>query len=123
MLNRVKEFEGKSAFDVQKNEDPMSLAFFPLTMPLTAGSGSIAIVVALATKAKDTANGFYEYISIALAIIVIFVIVYFSYRYSDAIFKMLGKTGGKVVSSLSAFILLTIGVSLTWSGIHTLISA
>jgi len=105
----------------KNNDDVMSLAFFPLTMPLTAGAGSIAIVVALASQAKATKGIINQYIAIALAIVAIFILVYFCYRYSSVIFETLGKTGSKVVSSLSAFILLAIGVSVTWSGLQILI--
>lgn len=104
-------------------DDVMSLAFFPLTMPLTAGAGSIAITIALATKAHQESNMVYQYAGIALAIIAIFVMVYFCYRYAATIFKVLGKTGATMVSSLSAFILLAIGVSVTWSGIQLLLEA
>ncbi|MCX7126011.1 MAG: MarC family protein [Gammaproteobacteria bacterium] len=105
------------------NDDVMNLAFFPLTMPLTAGAGSIAITIALATQAHKASNMFDQYISVALAIIAIFILVFFCYRYAGTIFKVLGKTGGKVVSSLSAFILLAIGVSIIWSGIQLFIAS
>jgi multiple antibiotic resistance protein len=104
-------------------DEVMSLAFFPLTMPLTAGAGSIAITIALATQAHQAYNMLYQYIAIALAIIAIFVLVYFCYRYAATIFKILGKTGATMISSLSAFILLAIGVSVTWSGIQLLLEA
>lgn len=123
MLTFSKEPQKSDDQSQAMNHDIMSLAFFPLTMPLTAGAGSIAIVVALATQAKDTTNMIERYSAIALAIFAIFVLVYFCYRYSDSIFKMLGKTGGKVVSSLSAFILLAIGVSIIWSGLQILIQS
>jgi multiple antibiotic resistance protein len=121
MLSHTKESDSRSHREDRPGDDVMSLAFFPLTMPLTAGAGSIAIVVALATQAKETMNFFDQYISIALAILATFTIVYICYRYADAIFKMLGKTGSKVVTSLSAFILLAIGVSVIWSGLELLI--
>lgn len=121
MLTNPQSLEQKHTEDDQN--DVMSLGFFPLTMPLTAGAGSIAIVVALATQAKDTTNRLNEYLAIATAIFAIFIMVYFCYRYSGAIFKILGKTGGKVVSSLSAFILLGVSVSVIWSGVQMLISS
>lgn len=121
MLAYTKENDRKSQQEYRNDDDVMSLAFFPLTMPITAGAGSIAIVVALATKAKDTFNFVLQYTSIALAIILTFSIVYICYRYSEFIFKMLGKTGEKVVTSLSAFILLAMGVSIIWSGIEILV--
>lgn len=104
-------------------DDIMNLAFFPLTMPLTAGAGSIAITIALATKAHRAYNMMDQYTAVALAIIAIFALVFFCYRYSSTIFRVLGKTGSAVVSSLSAFILLAIGVSVIWSGIHLFIEA
>lgn len=113
----------KPADNETNNDDAMSLAFFPLTMPLTAGAGSIAIVVALATQAKGTPSIWHQYVAIALAIISIFVLVYLCYRYAATIFRTLGKTGTKVVSSLSAFILLAIGVSVIWSGLKILIAS
>lgn len=118
MLNPPRE-EPKTT--TPNNDDIMSLAFFPLTMPLTAGAGSIAITIALATQAHQASNMIDQYIGIALAIMAIFVLVFFCYRYAATIFRVLGKTGSTMVSSLSAFILLAIGVSVTWSGIQLLI--
>lgn len=123
MLTFSREPESKKVEQDKNNDDVTSLAFFPLTMPITAGAGSIAIVVALATQAIETDSNLIQYIAIALAIAAIFVLVYLCYRYSDTIFKKLGKTGEKVVSSLSAFILLAIGVSVIWSGLQILISS
>lgn len=117
MLNPPEENKSKP----HDTADPMSLAFFPLTMPITAGAGSIAITIALATQAHQEQYMVDHYIAIALAIIAIFILVYFCYRYADTIFKVLGKTGGAMVTSLSAFILLAIGVSVIWSGLQLLI--
>lgn len=117
MLNPPKE-------EVKTNtngDDIMGLAFFPLTMPLTAGAGSIAITIALATQAHQELYMVDHYIAIALAIIAIFILVFFCYRYATTIFRILGKTGSTMVSSLSAFILLAIGVSVIWSGLQLFI--
>lgn len=120
MLNPSKE-EIKT--NTSNGDDIMSLAFFPLTMPLTAGAGSIAITIALATQAHKASNMIDQYIAVALAIMAIFVIVFFCYRYAATIFKTLGKTGSTMVSSLSAFILLAIGVSVIWSGLRIFIES
>ena len=118
MLNPPKE-EVKT--NTTNSDDIMGLAFFPLTMPLTAGAGSIAITIALATQAHQELYMVDHYIAIALAIIAIFVLVFVCYRYAATIFKVLGKTGSTMVSSLSAFILLAIGVSVIWSGVQLFI--
>ena len=121
MLTFTKDVQSKTDDQAQLlNHDIMSLAFFPLTMPLTAGAGSIAIVVALATQVSNAPHKFDRFTAIALAILTSFILVYFCYRFAASIFNMLGKTGATVVSSLSAFILLAIGVSVTWSGLEIL---
>lgn len=116
MLNAPRESE-KEPHKVDDN-NIMNLAFYPLTIPVTIGGASIAITIALATQAHKDSNMIDQYISIALAIIAIFILVYICYRYSSVIFKVLGENGSKVVSSLSAFILLAIGVSVTLGGLQ-----
>lgn len=123
MLNQPKQNRPKASENPDDDQDLMSLAFFPLTMPLTAGSGSIAITITLAIQAKDAVDSLYRYGAITAALIVIFAIVYICYRYAEVIFNVLGKTGAKVVSSLSAFILLAIAISVTWDGLQTLITS
>lgn len=96
--------------------------FFPLTMPLTAGAGSIAVTLALAAMVKGNHVNVFESISASLAaIVVVFIVVAICYRFADTIFNKLGKTGTSVVGSLSAFILLAIGVTVIWEGILGLI--
>jgi multiple antibiotic resistance protein len=96
--------------------------FFPLTMPITAGAGSIAVTITLATKvAKDPINAIQDITATIAAILLVFVTVAFSYRYADSIFEKLGRTGTSVVGSLSAFILLAIGVTVIWQGILGLV--
>ncbi len=121
MLNPPAETDNK--LNQASHDDMMNLAFFPLTMPITAGAGSIAITIALATQAHKATNMLDRYISVAVAIIAIFALVYVCYRYSAELFRILGKTGSKVVTSLSAFILLAIGVSVIWSGVQIFIAS
>lgn len=96
--------------------------FFPLTMPLTAGAGAIAVTIALAAKvAKYHANAIQTISASIAAILLVFVTVAICYRYADTIFNKLGRTGTSVVGSLSAFILLAIGVTVIWEGVKGLI--
>ena len=95
--------------------------FFPLTMPITAGAGSIAVTIALATKVDKYAHNIQSMCASITAILLVFILVAISYRYADTIFDRLGRTGTSVVGSLSAFILLAIGVTVIWEGIQGLI--
>jgi multiple antibiotic resistance protein len=47
--------------------------------------------------------------------------IYVCYRYAEPILRRLGSTGTAVLMRLSAFILLCIGVRISWNGIHALL--
>jgi len=97
-------------------------AFYPLTMPLTVGPGSIAVALTLGANAE---RGLLPLLVAALAnilgILIVAALVYLCYRYAERIVRKLGPTGTSVMMRLSAFILLCIGVQICWDGIHALI--
>ena len=104
-----------------KEDDFSQRAFYPLTMPLTVGPGSISVAL---TLGANPTRGFplaTTALGHALGILIVSTGVYFCYRYADRILKKLGKTGTGVVVRLSAFILLCIGVQICWNGLHALI--
>jgi multiple antibiotic resistance protein len=103
-------------------DDLSQRAFYPLTMPLTVGPGSISVAL---TLGANPAQGLRPLVVTALAhtlgILIVAVGVYLCYRYADRILKKLGPTGTSVVVRLSAFILLCIGVQIGWNGLHALL--
>src|ERR1700722_3379278 len=108
----------------EANPDDLSQrAFYPMTMPLTVGPGSISVAL---TLGANPAPGFRSLLATSLAqaigILIVAVGVYLCYRYADRILQKLGPTGTSVVVRLSAFILLCIGVQICWNGVHGLIA-
>ena len=103
-------------------DDLSQRAFYPLTMPLTVGPGSISVAL---TLGANPTQGMRPLVMTALAhaigILIVAVGVYLCYRYADRILKKLGPTGTGVVVRLSAFILLCIGVQICWNGLHALL--
>jgi multiple antibiotic resistance protein len=99
-------------------------AFYPMTMPLTVGPGSISVALTLGANPPP---GFRSLLVTALAhaigILLVALGVYFCYRYADRILRRLGSTGTSVVVRLTAFILLCIGVQICWNGIRALITS
>jgi multiple antibiotic resistance protein len=97
-------------------------AFYPLTMPLTVGPGSISVAL---TLGANPTQGLRPLLVTALAhtlgILVVAASVYLCYRYAEPILRKLGPTGTSVVVRLSAFILLCIGVQIGWNGLHALL--
>jgi len=98
-------------------------AFYPLAMPVTIGPGAISVAIALGANPESSVRSLaITALAHALGILIVAVAVYVCYRYADAIMRKLGATSVAVLMRLSAFILLCIGVQLTWNGIHGLLS-
>jgi multiple antibiotic resistance protein len=104
-------------------DDLSQRAFYPMTMPLTVGPGSISVALTLGANPPP---GFRSLLLTVLAhavgILLVAAGVYFCYRYADRILRKLGPTGTSVVVRLTAFILLCIGVQIFWNGVHGLIA-
>jgi multiple antibiotic resistance protein len=103
-------------------DDLSQRAFYPLTMPLTVGPGSISVALTLGANPTPGVRPLVvTAIAHALGILIVALSVYLCYRYADRILSKLGPTGTSVVVRLSAFILLCIGVQICWNGLHTLL--
>ncbi len=98
-------------------------AFYPLTMPLTVGPGSISVALTLgANPVQGLRPLLVTAVAHALGILIVAVAVYLCYRYADGILRRLGPTRTSVVVRLSAFILLCIGVQICWNGLHAMLA-
>jgi multiple antibiotic resistance protein len=110
--------------DEARSNDLSQRAFYPMTMPLTVGPGSISVALTLGANPPP---GFRSLLMTALAhavgILLVAISVYLCYRYAERILRKLGATGTSVVVRLTAFILLCIGVQICWNGIRGLIAA
>lgn len=97
--------------------------FFPLTMPLTIGPGSIATSISLMAGARHGQDYSYAAELPALAggllgLLVLSVTIYIVYSQSSNIQRLLGENGTNVLMRLFAFILLAIGVQIFLGGIE-----
>jgi multiple antibiotic resistance protein len=94
-----------------------AIAFFPLTIPITTGPGSIAVSIALASERPASGHGTLSFFAgLTLAALAIALCVWMFYVCADWILVRLGETGARVVSRLSAFLLLCIGVQIIGTG-------
>ncbi|HET7085397.1 MAG TPA: MarC family protein [Rhizomicrobium sp.] len=98
-------------------------AFYPLTMPLTVGPGSISVAITLGSQRPKIA-GLEQFMLLAAGAIAgtvaLALTVYLCYRFAQRLVGLLGRDGTQVVVRLSAFILLCIGIQILWSGISEL---
>lgn len=98
-------------------------AFYPLTLPLTVDPGAISVAVTLgANHAKGVERVVIGLAAGVIGTAIIALSVWIAYRYAERIARWLGHTRVMVVLRLSAFIVLCIGVEITWNGIKSLAS-
>jgi multiple antibiotic resistance protein len=111
--------------DPQKNTSPIPDAFYPLTMPLTVGPGSISVAITLGSQ-RPKVFGWEQLVQFGSAtvigIIAIVLTVWFCYRFAERTVARLGQTTTNVVVRLSAFIMLCIGIQILWGGISALMA-
>jgi multiple antibiotic resistance protein len=117
LLNESRSAEGEEAAVSGNAGDLVRMAFYPLTMPLTTGPGTISVTIALGASHPLRV----PYILGALVGgAAISSSIYLSYRYADRIESALGKTGSDALARLFAFILICVGVQILWDGFSVL---
>ena len=125
MLNAPDDEEPKKGEDVaaelHDTERISRMAFYPLTMPITTGPGTIAVAVSLGTSRPRGAEYLSFFAQGMLAIVLICVLVYLLYRYSAPMSRLIGSTGTTIVTRLSSFLLFCIGVQVFWNGASELL--
>jgi multiple antibiotic resistance protein len=102
------------------------MAFYPFTLPLTTGPGTISVMIALGTShtSRDPIQHRIEFdLAALLANAVLTLMVYLCFAYADRIRHVLGNTGTSIALRLSAFILLCIGVQILGSGFGEFLGA
>lgn len=100
----------------------MRQAFYPLTLPLTVGPGSISVAITVGANRTEGANWRWPPITgLLLGVLAIAVSIYLSYRFAERIAEVLGEAAMNVVIRLSSFILVCIGVQILWNGLTTLL--
>lgn len=98
-------------------------AFYPLTLPLTVGPGSISIAITLgANTAQVGVSRVVQFPAMVMGVAAIALSVYLCYRYAEDIARLLGRTGTSVFLRLSAFIALCVGVQILWNGVSALVT-
>jgi multiple antibiotic resistance protein len=110
---------------MKKNIQPTDAfrdAFYPLTLPLTVGPGSISVAITLGANAPHH-QGF-NLLTISTAIVgslLLAVSIFLCYGFANRLGKVLGATGMTVIIQLTSFLLVCIGVQILWNGVSALL--
>jgi multiple antibiotic resistance protein len=124
MLKQPDDAERSEVTTAVQAGDPLHRAFYPLTLPLTVGPGSISVAITLG--ANGAHRGRIDVVAILAALagsLLLALSIYVCYGFADRIARILGPTATIVITRLSAFLLLCIGVQIMWNGISALLAS
>jgi multiple antibiotic resistance protein len=97
-------------------------AFYPLTLPLTVGPGSISVAITVGADRPEGSEWRWPLIGgMVLGSVLIAASIYLSYRFAERIGRTLGDSAMNVIIRLSSFILVCIGVQILWNGVRALL--
>jgi multiple antibiotic resistance protein len=113
------------ATGVRHEVDPRDIyrhAFYPFTLPLTVGPGSISVAITLgANAARLPGINFLDIFAVIIASALVALSIFLCYGFADRLAKLLGATAMNVIMRLSSFLLVCIGVQILWNGASALL--
>jgi len=119
-----KDGDRNGASEAVQSESIFRRAFYPLTLPLTVGPGSISVAI---TVGANTTHNYGVHVPIILAAMMAMVFIaasiFICYGYADYLVRILGETGKTIVIRLAAFLLVCIGVQIIWNGLDALLES
>jgi len=101
-----------------------SRAFYPLTLPLTVGPGTITVAITIGANHPPTMRALIDHsVGQIVGVLLVAATIFVCYHYADRMLRRLGTTGTSVLVRLSAFILFCIGVQIAWNGARGLLAS
>ncbi len=122
LLKKKEENDRDAVGRTVSGTDVLRDAFYPLTLPLTIGPGSISIAITLgANEPRHFGAGLLAILAAAIGSAFLAATIYLSYAFADRLAAVIGPTGMNVIVKLSSFLLVCIGVQIVWNGVSQLL--
>ena len=119
LLNAPDQREGRKQEQAASAEGLEDIALFPLTIPITTGPGTIAVAVALGAGHPRLFAGLgWFFLGMTAAAVAMSMMIWVTYSYADRLTRMMGPTGTRTITRISAFLLLCIGVQILITGVE-----
>ncbi|MFE4107293.1 MarC family protein [Almyronema epifaneia] len=108
-----------NAAAIHRLEQHEDISLIPMTIPMLAGPGSIAVTLGLAAQAgRDFSTAtFVNLTAAAIAIALVSLTVYLSLSSSTLLLKLLGDRGISAISRILGLFIMAIGVQLILNGL------
>jgi multiple antibiotic resistance protein len=109
---------GENETQTSQSEQNQDISFIPMTIPMLAGPGAIAVTMGLSAQAGQdwSRTTLLNLSAIILAIMIVGMIVYVCLRLSSWLLEKLGETGINAVSRLLGLFILAFGIQLVLNG-------
>ena len=102
----------------------LSEAFYPLTLPLTVGPGTISVAITLgANEPRQLGANLLAITGAVIGCALVAATIYLCYAFADRLAVVIGPTGMNVILKLSSFLLVCIGVQIFWNGLSRLLTS
>jgi multiple antibiotic resistance protein len=125
MLKQKDEPDDHNRAAVEKTistRDVLHEAFYPLTLPLTVGPGSISVAITLgANEPHQFGANLLAILAAAIGSAFVALTIYLCYGFADRLATAIGPTGMNINARLSSFLLVCIGVQIAWNGVSQLL--
>jgi multiple antibiotic resistance protein len=124
LLKEKEEDDRGTAHREMDAQDIFRHAFYPMTLPLTVGPGSISVAITLgANAARHLPQNLLAIVGAVIGSALIALSVFLCYGFADRLARLLGATGMSVIMRLSSFLLVCIGVQIFWNGARVLLGS
>lgn len=115
MLNPESPGRKLSDEDEEAAKTKSDISFTPMAMPMLSGPGSIAVVIGLASQARDVI----DLVLVTVAIVMVALISYIVLRLAPISAKYIGPSGMSAVTRMMGFISMAIAVQFILNGISS----
>ena len=97
--------------------------FYPFTFPVTAGPGRVVVMLTLSAHASVAGllPDVLAHIGILIAIVILSFLVFLSYAHAPKITARMSPQTAHGILRIVAFVLLCIGVQITWNGVQAML--
>jgi multiple antibiotic resistance protein len=103
-------------------QDIFKNAFYPFTLPLTVGPGSISVAVTLgANIPRHLGPNLLAILAAVIGSALVAVSIFLCYGFADRLAALIGENAMSIILRLSSFLLVCIGVQIFWNGASALL--
>jgi multiple antibiotic resistance protein len=119
----VKEKEVTSKTETEPNKSAENNLFYPITFPITAGAGTIAVLFTLSAQGASADLSVYllNICALLVSIIGICILIFIFYLNTNRLISYIGLRNEQIINRFMAFLIFCVGLQIAASGIFNLL--